>query len=87
MAQRGMVIGYISSGILQWPKRAWPKGSFAHPKDVAIQIGLSNSAEEYKFPHTIGATSSMISGQNRPNETSYPNVHNLRCPYNSTMAF
>ena len=34
----------------------------------------------------IGATSSMISGQNRPNETSYPNVRDLRCPYNSTMA-
>jgi hypothetical protein len=52
---------------------------------MAIQIGLSNSAEVYKFPHTIGATSSMISGRNRPNETSYPNVHVLRCPYNSTM--
>ena len=25
----------------------------------------------YKFPHMIGATSSMISGQNRPNETPY----------------
>jgi hypothetical protein len=41
----------------------------------------------YKFPHTIGATSSMIGGRNRPNETSYPNVCDLRCPYNSTMAF
>ena len=28
----------------------------------------------------------MISGQNGPNETSYPNVRDLRCPYNSTMA-
>jgi len=26
----------------------------------------------YKFPHTIGATSSMINGQNRPNEIMYP---------------
>ena len=52
---------------------------------MAIRIGLSDSTEVYKFPHTIGASSSMISGQNRPSKTSYPNVHDLRCPYNSTM--
>ena len=40
----------------------------------------------YKFPYLIGATSSMISGWNRPNETSYPDVCDLRCPYNSTTA-
>ena len=40
----------------------------------------------YKFPHMIGATSSMINGRNRPNETSYPNVRDLRYPYNSTTA-
>ena len=53
---------------------------------MAIRIDLINFAEVYKFPHTIGATSCMISEQNRPNETSYPNIRDLRCPYNSTMA-
>ena len=52
---------------------------------MSIRIGLGNFAEVYKFPHSIGAISSMISGQNRPNETLYPNVRDLRCPYNSTM--
>ena len=53
---------------------------------MAIRIDLINSTEVYKFPHTIGTSSSMISGRNRPNETSYPNVRDLRCPYNSTTA-
>ena len=53
---------------------------------MAIRIGLTNSTEVYKFPHTIGAASSMISGRNRPNEISYPNVRDLRCPYNSITA-
>ena len=51
---------------------------------MAIRIDLINSTEVYKFPHMIGATSSMISGRNRPNE--YPNVRDLRCLYNSTTA-
>ena len=53
---------------------------------MGIQIDLINSVEVYKFPHTIGAMSSMISERNRPNETLYPNVCDLRCPYNSTIA-
>ena len=53
---------------------------------MVVRIGLSDSAEVYKFPHTIGAILSMINGRNGPNETSYPNVRDLRCPYNSTTA-
>jgi hypothetical protein len=55
-------------------------------QDVAIRIGLMNFAEVYTFPHMIGTVPSMISGLNRPNETPYPNVRDLRCPYSPTTA-
>ena len=60
--------------------------AIAHSKDVAIRIDSIHSVEVYKFPHMIGVVPTMISGQNRPNETPYPKVCDLRCPYNSTTA-
>jgi hypothetical protein len=53
---------------------------------VPIQIGLLNSAEVYTFRHMIGTITSMISGSNEPNETPFPNVWDLRCPYSPTIA-
>jgi hypothetical protein len=53
---------------------------------VAIRIGLLNYVEVYTFPHMIGTIPSMISGPNKPNETPYPNVRDLRCLYSPTTA-
>jgi hypothetical protein len=51
---------------------------------VAIRIGLLNSAEVYTFPHMIGTVLSVVSRLNISNETLYPNVRDLRCPYSPT---
>ena len=54
---------------------------------MTIRIDSINSTEVYKFPHKIDIVRHHHHGLDRSNEITYPNVRDLRYPYNSTMAF